>query len=64
MFSWTGLLSAGESSPDSAAVRQLLHVVEGLEEELFSSEARRNDAEVTLAHLLIHIASKHCCWLT
>ncbi|DBA90624.1 hypothetical protein WJX77_007676 [Trebouxia sp. C0004] len=38
--------AGGESSPDSAAVRQLLHVVEGLEEELFSSEARRNDAEV------------------
>ena len=37
---------AGDSSPDSAAVKQLLHVVEGLEEELFSSEARRNDAEV------------------
>lgn len=37
----------GEDSPDSAAVKQLLHVVEGLEEELFSSEARRNDAEVT-----------------
>jgi len=39
---------AGEGSPDSAAVKQLLHVVEGLEEELFSSEARRNDAEVIL----------------
>ncbi|KAL0049768.1 hypothetical protein WJX82_009626 [Trebouxia sp. C0006] len=38
--------AGGESSPESAAVRQLLHVVEGLEEELFSSEARRNDAEV------------------
>lgn len=37
---------AGAESPDSAAVQQLLHVVEGLEEELFSSEARRNDAEV------------------
>ena len=24
-----------------------MHVVEGLEEELFTSEARRNDAEVT-----------------
>ena len=49
---WT--LSAGNTepaasgnSPDSAALQQLLHVVEGLEEELFSSEARRNDAEVT-----------------
>lgn len=58
------MLIAGESSPDSAAVRQLLHVVEGLEEELFSSEARRNDAEVTLAHLLIRVAFKHCCQLT
>lgn len=35
-----------DNSPDSAALQQLLHVVEGLEEELFSSEARRNDAEV------------------
>jgi len=64
VFSWVGLLIAGESSPESAAVRQLLHVVEGLEEELFSSEARRNDAEVTLAHLLTHLASKRCCQLT
>lgn len=38
--------AGAESSPDSGAVQQLLHVVEGLEEELFSSEARRNDAEV------------------
>lgn len=38
--------AAPGSSPDSAALQQLLHVVEGLEEELFSSEARRNDAEV------------------
>lgn len=36
----------GETSPNSAAVKQLMHVVEGLEEELFTSEARRNDAEV------------------
>ena len=40
--------AGGERSPDSAAVQQLLHVVEGLEEELFSSEARRNDAEVCM----------------
>ena len=49
--------AGGESSPDSAAVKQLLHVVEGLEEELFSSEARRNDAEVCLACILA------CCWI-
>lgn len=40
--------AGGENSPDSEAVQQLLHVVEGLEEELFSSEARRNDAEVCI----------------
>lgn len=39
--------AASGNSPDSAALQQLLHVVEGLEEELFSSEARRNDAEVS-----------------
>ena len=46
--------AAGEASPDSAAVKQLMHVVEGLEEELFTSEARRNDAEVILhpSHML------------
>lgn len=47
--SGTAVCVTGEDSPDSAAVKQLLHVVEGLEEELFSSEARRNDAEVTPA---------------
>ena len=54
----------GEDSPDSAAVKQLLHVVEGLEEELFSSEARRNDAEVTPAPFLLQsgfLASKLYC---
>ena len=44
---------AGGDSPDSAAVQQLLHVVEGLEEELFSSEARRNDAEVGASTVLM-----------
>ena len=46
--------AAGEASPDSAAVKQLLHVVEGLEEELFTSEARRNDAEVAFCCLYIN----------
>ena len=38
-----------------------MHVVEGLEEELFTSEARRNDAEVTWhpSHLAVEAAASH-----
>ena len=49
--------AGGENSPDSEAVQQLLHVVEGLEEELFSSEARRNDAEVCIPTFCMRISS-------
>lgn len=37
-------------------MQQLLHVVEGLEEELFSSEARRNDAEVLIPITCLHVS--------
>ena len=42
-------------------MKQLMHVVEGLEEELFTSEARRNDAEVTWhpSHLAVEAAASH-----
>lgn len=49
---------AGGSSPDSAALQQLLHVVEGLEEELFSSESRRNDAEVSMIVSMYSLATR------
>ena len=41
-------------------MQQLLHVVEGLEEELFSSEARRNDAEVGGSTVLMLAAQCGC----
>ena len=43
-------------------MQQLLHVVEGLEEELFSSEARRNDAEVGASTVLMLTAHYGCCF--